>query len=44
MNDINTINEYGHMIMKNEIKTDLSFQWQDRYLMNTLLKQFDRIY
>lgn len=44
MNDINTINEYGYMIMKNEIKTDLSFQWQDRYLMNTILKQFDRIY
>lgn len=44
MEDINSINEYGRLIMKNEIKTDLSFEWQDRYLMNTLLKQFKTIY
>ena len=44
MNDINSINEYGRRIMKSEIKTDLSFEWQDKYLMNTLLKQFKTIY
>lgn len=40
MENINTINEYGHMIMKNEIKTDLAFQWRDRYLMNTTEKNY----
>lgn len=44
MDDINSINEYGRIVMKNEIKTDLSFEWQDKYLMDTLLKQFKTIY
>ncbi len=44
MDDINSINEYGRIVMKNEIKTDLSFEWQDKYLMDTLLKQFKKIY
>lgn len=44
MNDINALNEYGSSVMKNEIKTDLEFEWQDSHLMNTILKQFKVIY
>ena len=44
MNEIDTLNNNNYIKMRNDTRRYISFKWQDKYLLNTLLKQFDRIY
>lgn len=44
MNELNSLNYENYLKMKNDIKGNISFMWQDRYLLNTLLKKFETIY
>ncbi len=44
MVEIDSLNNENYLKMKNDIKGNISFKWQDKYLLNTLLKQFEKIY
>ena len=44
MDELNSLNYENYLKMKNDIKGNISFMWQDRYLLNTLLKKFETIY
>lgn len=44
MVEIDSLNNENYLKMKNDIKGNISFKWQDQYLLNTLLKQFEKIY
>ena len=44
MDELNIFNYENYLKMKNDIKGNISFMWQDKYLLNTLLKKFETIY
>ena len=44
MNDLNKLNNENYLKMKNDVKKNVTFNWQDNHLINTLLKQFEIIH